>query len=136
VAVPAAARAHTEAGAEAFVKFYMEQANVAWTKPDPTVLPPLSDSGCLSCKDIQSTAVSLKDKGQRYVSNPVTVTKVGAFGGAPKGQQYVRLFMTQHKVDVVDTKGGVVLTDPEKKLVRTAGVVWEGASWQMYDIGE
>ena len=134
--IPEAARAHTEAGAEAFVKFYMEQANRAWTEPNASVLPPLSDAGCLSCKDIQATAEDLKTSGQRYVSRPVTVTRVAAFGGAPPPQQYVRLFMTQHKVDVVDSNGLVVLTDPNKALVRTAGVIWEGSSWRMYGIAE
>lgn len=136
VQIPAAARAHTAAGAEAFVKFFMEQANRAWMEPNAELLPPLSDPGCLSCKEIQRTAASLVRDGQRYVSTPVTVTRVAAFGGAPKGQQYVRLFMTQHKVDVVDATGKVVLTDPKRSLARTAGVIWEEASWRMYDIGQ
>ena len=134
--IPPAARAHTKAGAEAFVRFFMETANRAWAQPNSTLLPPLSDPGCLSCRDIQKTALALVRDKQHYVSNPVTVTKLVAFGGAPKGQQYVRLFMTQHKVDVVDAKGKVVLTDPRKALARTAGVIWEGSSWRMFDIGE
>ena len=96
VQIPEAARAHTEAGAEAFVRFFMEQANAAWVQPNASLLPPLSDAGCLSCKDIQATALSLVNNGEHYLSDPVTVTAVTAFGGAPKGQQYVRLFMTQH----------------------------------------
>lgn len=136
VQIPAAARAHTEAGAEAFVKFFMDQANRAWMEPNAALLPPLSDPGCLSCKEIQRTAASLVRDGQRYVSAPVTVTRVAAFGGAPKGQQYVRLFMTQHKVDVVDATGKVVLTDPKRSLARTAGVLWKGESWRMYGIAE
>ena len=136
VQIPEAARAHTEAGAEAFVEFYMDQANKAWVQPDATLLPALSDPGCLSCKEIQKTAASLVRNGQRYVSQPVTVTRVTAFGGAPKGQQYVRLFMTQHKVDVVDATGKVVLTDPKRSLARTVGVIWEGTSWRLYDIGQ
>jgi hypothetical protein len=136
VKLPPEATKHTEKGAEAFVKFYMDQANTAWTTPDTTLLPPLSDTGCLSCKAIQETAVSLKKKGQRYAANPVTVTSVTAFGGAPKGQQYVRLLMDQHKVNVVDSTGKVVLTDPAKKLARTAGVVWKGGTWLMYDLAQ
>ncbi|WP_457253095.1 DUF6318 family protein [Pedococcus sp. P5_B7] len=135
VQIPAAARAHTKAGAEAFVRFYMEQANRTWVEPNATLLPALSDSGCLSCKEIQKTAAELVRDGQHYVSDPVTVTRVAAFGGAPTGQQYVRLFMIQHKVEVVDSTGRVVLTDPKKSLARTAGVIWEETSWRMYDIG-
>jgi hypothetical protein len=135
VQIPEAARAHTKAGAEAFVKFYMDQANRAWVEPNATLLPALSDSGCLSCKSIQQTAAALVRDGQHYVSDPVTVTRVAAFGRAPKGQQYVRLLMIQHKVEVVDSTGKVVSTDPRESLARTAGVIWEGTSWRMYDIG-
>ena len=134
VKLPPEATKHTEKGAEAFVEFYMGQVSEAWTRPDPTLLPPISDPGCLSCKDLQKTATDLKAKGQHYAANPVTVTKVVAIGGAPKGQQYVRLFMDQHKVNVVDANGKVVLTDPAKKLARTAGVIWEGDSWLMYGL--
>ena len=35
VEVPAAAREKTEKGAEAFVRFFFEQVNQAWTDPDP-----------------------------------------------------------------------------------------------------
>ena len=136
VQIPEAARAHTEAGAEAFVKFYMETANRAWVEPNATLLPPWSDSGCLSCKEIQKTAVALVRDGQHYESSPVTVTRVAAFDGAPKGQQYVRLFMTQHRVNVVDTAGKVVLTDPKQSLARTAGVIWKETSWRMYGIAD
>jgi hypothetical protein len=44
--------------------------------------------------------------------------------------------MDQHKVNVVDSKGRVVLTDPAKRLARTAGVVWKGDSWLMYDLAQ
>ena len=76
----------------------------------------------------------LEAKGQHYASTPATVTRVVAFGGAPKGQQYVRLFMTQHKVDVVDSEGRVVLTDPNEGTCPDSGSHLEGGSWRLYDI--
>ncbi|HEX6055946.1 MAG TPA: hypothetical protein VFY98_09055, partial [Intrasporangium sp.] len=36
--IPKAARPNTQAGAEAFAKFYYEQVAKAWMKPDPALL--------------------------------------------------------------------------------------------------
>ena len=35
VEIPAAAREKSEKGAEAFVRYFFDQVNVAWTKPEP-----------------------------------------------------------------------------------------------------
>jgi hypothetical protein len=83
---------------------------------------------------LNATAVQLEKDKQKYVSNPVTVTKVLPAGESAKGVQLVRLFMDQHKVDVVDETGKVVLTDPVKKLVRTVGAEWKDGSWRLYDM--
>ena len=133
VDIPAAARAHTPKGAEAFVKFFLEQAALAWTRPDATLIMPLSDPGCLSCKDLQKTASELVTKGQRYRSSPISIQSVVAVGGF-KDQTHVHVQMTQKKVDVIDSQGAVVLTDPYQKLTRTVGLVWKGDSWRLYGI--
>jgi hypothetical protein len=44
--------------------------------------------------------------------------------------------MIQHEVDVVDSSGRVVLTDPRAELVRSAAVLWKGDAWEMYGIAE
>ena len=134
VKIPAAAQKHTPEGAEAFVRFYIDQLNEAWTQPDSKRLPPLSDPDCIACKSLQETAVSLTQKKQKYASNPVTVTKTVPLDTSPKGIQLVRLFMDQHKVDVVDSSGKVVLTDQAKRLARTVGVTWRGDSWLLFDM--
>jgi hypothetical protein len=134
VKLPPEATKHTEKGAEAFVRFYIDQLNEAWTRPDSKRLPPLSDPDCIACKSLQETAVSLAQKREKYASNPVTVTKVVPVGKSPKGIQLVRLFMDQHKVNVLDSSGKVVLTDQAKELSRTVGVTWKGDSWLLFDM--
>jgi hypothetical protein len=134
VKLPPEATKHTENGAEAFVRFYIGQLNEAWTRPDPNRLPPLSDPDCVACKSLQETAVSLTQKKQKYTSDPVTVTEVVSLETNPEGVQLVRLFMDQHKVDVVDSTGKVVLTDQAKKLARTVGVTWGEGSWLLFDM--
>ena len=133
VDIPAAARAHTPEGAEAFVRFFLEQAALAWTKPDASLIPPLSDPGCLSCKDLQKTATELVAKRQRYRSSPISIQSVVSVGGF-KEQTHIHVQMTQKKVDVIDAKGAVVLTDPYQKLTRTVALTWKGDQWILYDV--
>lgn len=133
--LPADARKHTPEGAVAFVKYYLEQINEAWTKPSVGLLPPLSDDGCLSCKGFEKTANDLVTKKQRYASTPSSFTSVKAFPGAPSGRQYVRVIGTQHKVDIVDSQGRVVSTDPQEKIAATTMAIWKGGRWLLYDMG-
>jgi hypothetical protein len=130
--LPPEARKHTPEGAAAFVKYYIEQLNLAWTTPDSSLLPPLSDPECIACKNLNDTAVQLERDKQHYTRDPVTVTKVVPLSENGKGVQLVRLFMDQHKVDVVDSAGKIVLTDPKKKVARTVGTTWVGKSWQLF----
>ena len=111
----------------------MEQVAEAWTKPDDSLIPALSEPGCLSCRDLQETAQELVQKKRRYASNPVAIKSVTAVGDVA-GQTQVRLLMTQLKVDVVDASGAVVMTDPRQELARTTAVVWRGDRWLLYDI--
>ena len=49
VEVPAAAREQTEKGAEAFVRFFFDEVNQAWTKPASGLVAGQSESGCQFC---------------------------------------------------------------------------------------
>jgi hypothetical protein len=135
VQIPAAARAHTEAGAEAFVRFYMEQVNVAWTRPQPGLLPELSDEGCLACKGFEETAIDLTSKGRRYQRTPASFASIKAIDGAPRGRQLVHVTGTQHRVNIVNLSGSVVSTDPEERIAVNAMAVWKGEKWLLYDMG-
>jgi hypothetical protein len=133
VKVPAVAQKHTPEGAEAFVRFFVEQSNDAWTRPDDTLLPPISDPGCVACRGLQSTAEELVAKKQHYVSAPVTDIRTTAVDGAKPGQQMVRLLAKQNMVQVLDASGTVVRTDPAMDLARTVLVTWGDGQWRVFD---
>ena len=134
VEIPEAARAHTEAGAEAFVKFFVEQSNVASMTADTSILPPLSDPSCKSCSALQHEVADLKARGHHYLTEPVRISQVTAIGGAPAGQQFVRLQLIQNLADVVDASGKKVSTDPETRLARTTSLKWTGDRWLVFGI--
>lgn len=133
--VPVAARQHSEAGAEAFVRFYIEQLNVAWTTPRAGLLRALSDPGCKSCAAFEATASRLAAAGQHYAVSPVTVASVTAYGGAPAQEQLLRTIGAQNRADVVDHAGRTVSTDPLEPMKWDVLLGWEGATWRVLDLG-
>lgn len=68
--VPAAARAHTNQGAQAFAEFYLAQLNKAWSLPDPEAIRPYATASCKTCAAYVKTAESLRDAGEKYDRPP------------------------------------------------------------------
>ncbi len=128
VAIPAAARVKSDKGAEAFVRYFFDQVNVAWTTPDPRAIESNSEEGCKSCASLATTAAELKSKGHKYASRPVTVADTKLVPGAPAGQKYFETDLQQHRVDVVDPSGRVVLTDEKSDAAEDGRSDLEGRS--------
>ena len=134
VQIPEAARAHTEAGAEAFVKFFMDQVSEAWTRPATGLILPLGEAGCLSCQSFEDTAAGLVKRSERYAKRPSTTVSAQAVpGGGPR--QLVHLVLQQHRVDVVDVSGKTVLTDSRKRFSVDAELNWGKGRWWLHDMG-
>lgn len=131
--IPVAARAHTPAGAVAFVRYFIEQSNEAWTQPEAGLLPRLSDRDCIACKALEDTAVELVARHQRYVGDPVTIQSLRPVPGTNRDAQLVKLAARQNRVNVVDAAGSVVRTDGQRILDRTVAVHWEEEGWVLFD---
>ena len=129
--IPAAARAHTPAGAEAFVRYFYIQINTAWTKPSAGLISALSSPGCKSCAELEATAAELVQKKQHYDGAPVTIVSVGGLGEESPGHPDVLVEFIQEHRDVIDASGHVALTDERKqgKFVATLG--WSSRGWSV-----
>ena len=132
--IPAAAREQTPAGAEAFVKYFFTQFNVAWTEPRPGLIKSLSDPQCQFCQKAESAATDLAGHGERYASDPVSLKTVDAFGGAPKGQQFVAIRHVQNAVKVVNGTGSVVTSDPRAENDFYVTLRWKGDRWTLLEM--
>lgn len=132
--IPAAARKKTDAGAEAFVKYFFDQFNVAWTKPEPGLIKSLSDPECQFCKKTEDTAKFLAKEGQKYKSDPATFVSAEVFGGASESEQFTDVRLTQNRVDIVDRDGKVVATDPKKALHYYVTLRWSGDRWRLLEL--
>jgi hypothetical protein len=131
--VPAAARAHTPEGAEAFVRYFYDEINRAWTSPEAGIVLQLGVSECQSCKAFDDTAAELVAKKHRYATRPVTVESARATNEGPTGQQYVAAKLHQHRVNIVDMAGTVISTDDDEIFDSTVALVWKGGEWKVFD---
>ena len=116
--VPAAAREKTDAGAEAFVKYFFDQFNVAWTKPEAGLISSLSTKDCKFCSTTETQAKWLVDNKQRYDKLPVTLLDMEAIAGAPDGQIYLTGTLRQNATNIVE---GPVLSRGRMRRSRCQG---------------
>lgn len=99
--IPAAARSHSRAGAEAFGRFYMEQVNQAFTQADPNALVGLARPTCKTCSSFLAGAKELRAKGIHHQG--VSITVEGSPANAySSNRAVIQIFVTQHSVPVVD----------------------------------
>lgn len=133
--VPPAARAKTVDGAVAFVRFYIDQVNKAWTTPDATLLPPLSEEGCKSCAGIQQTAASFARKGFHYDTQPLTIISITARQHSEPPRIWVDAELRQNQANEVDHTGVVSTPHPADQASRVIVVIWQEERWLLYGIG-
>jgi hypothetical protein len=132
--IPAAARAHTPTGAEAFVRYFHDQLNVAWGQPRAGLLAPLSLPGCKTCRTAEDTAGSMVPKHQRMRGDTVRIESVNAGSREQNGDQTVVVTGAQLQTSVVDARGRKVRDIPADKLRLLATTRWTATGWRMSEI--
>ncbi|NHA68746.1 DUF6318 family protein [Phycicoccus flavus] len=133
--IPAAARKQTDAGAEAFVRYYIAQSGRAWTKPDPSLLDGLSTRQCSSCSRLSDVAADLASKKQRYDASPIRISKMKTIRSSSSEVAF-EASLVENAVRVVDRKGSTVDSYPERRIVRAISTVWRDERWLLNGIGE
>ncbi len=132
--LPAAAREHSAAGAEAFVRFFYRQMNRAWTQPAAGLIPPLCLSSSKSCAGIERVASQLVRDRQHYDGDPLTISLVVPLGAGSPPTIAVDVQGRQEKRDVIDDQGKVVLTDLRKPAHFEVELVWLDDGWRVATI--
>ena len=129
---PAAAKKQTDAGAVAFVEYYWEALNYAWTRPDPNILRGLSVEDCTSCKSLQNAAIEYTNLGQRFNRPPVELkSSILVFNTA--GQAQVETSLVRTDASLTDASGETLLTNVETLAIRMVRVEWL-KKWQIVHV--
>lgn len=132
--LPAAAKAHTKAGAKAFVAHFLHEFNAGWTIPDAQRIARLcNESTSRSCAAYVKTAEDLKTKGHRYRADPVSVERLIVLNPVD-GRHRVDFQGHQERSSVVDASGRVVLTDPREPSHWMFFLDWGTGGWLVHDV--
>jgi Family of unknown function (DUF6318) len=128
--IPVAARAHTPAGAEAFVRYFYSQLNVAWSKPQAGLISALSVPTCKTCLAFEGTAADLASKHQHYRDDVFVVKSVGSIG-----ESEVLVVGTQPPGAVVNNNGSVVKSRTQAQPAKfSVTVAWSSQGWRISEI--
>jgi len=112
--IPAAARAHTIAGAEAFVRYFIERWNVAWTGPHTGILFPMCQASSNACTALEKSAARLTNAGHRYDGSPVTIRYIGVLDATNPDKYEVLANLVQERRNEIDGAGKIYVTDKRK----------------------
>ncbi|WP_345508527.1 DUF6318 family protein [Terrabacter aeriphilus] len=103
-AIPAAARARTQSGAEAFAAYYLRQVDRAFTTGSIEPLRGLSGPGCTICEAFISSTRELAGKGWHHEPPSLSV-KSAAANSFSRQKSAVVVFVRQNSVAIVDRSG-------------------------------
>lgn len=132
--IPAAARAHTPAGAAALVRYFHDQLNVAWRQPRVGLLPPLSLPECKTCTALEDNAADLVAKHQHVSGDPVRIDATDVSDTASNGDQRVIITGVQLRTSVVDSNGKKVRDIAAAKIRSVATTRWTASGWRVSEI--
>ncbi|WP_141788827.1 DUF6318 family protein [Oryzihumus leptocrescens] len=127
--MPAAARAHTPAGAEAFARYFFAQFNASLQQAKPDLLGGLASDACKSCQAFIDTAVEYRTNGQHYSGEPFTVATVGAIDQQGNDETRVLVSGVQHPGAVVDASGKIVQQTKYQKGQFSVHLKWINGAW-------
>ncbi|WP_436002924.1 DUF6318 family protein [Knoellia sp. LjRoot47] len=133
--VPAAAKARTEAGALAFLDFFVAEVNRGQTSPGSVDLSTLSDKDCIACKKLQGNLQEYVDNGWSVKQAPVVISNA-ALANAPNEERVIVNF-TYKQLPVAYYKDGTEVGKLKATTTKNAAALrWGGAAWQIYDMEE
>lgn len=132
--LPAAARARTAAGAEAFSRHYFDALNTAWTTTDADILRALSAASCKTCTLYIKTADDLRQKGLHYAGPSGFVGAAIPLPGATPSIQYIEIAYRQNSATIIDATGRVTEKVPVLGSFIVATTQWSSSGWRMAKI--
>ena len=133
--IPAAAQAHTNAGAEAFVRFYFGSLNESWSLANSAPIRPLALTTCRTCANFVATAEALSKRKQHYAGPALEVGPMISLPESTSSQVVVQMALTQKSIKILDEVGSVVRSAPEARDLVEAVVSWTDVGiWRIAEI--
>lgn len=134
--VPDAAKAHTQKGAENYLRHYYDSMHLAYTTPKAGELKKLGTPDCLACSKMDADVAALAQKQHRLRYASTTVTELKIEPESLADQVLMTFVVTDSAGDEVDSGGNSVARVEQQSSRHTALVVWQGSGWKIKDIGQ
>ena len=134
-ALPRLAKARSPQGADAFVHFFFEQLNFAFSSSSPETIRALSNSECETCATYEESLTDARSKGRRIEGDSFAVDTVAA---APLQSLGTLVEVTGHVPArrVVNADGKVMQSLPTNGSFHfTVAVKWVSGHWLVSAIG-
>jgi len=129
--LPAAATKHTRAGAEAYVRYYVDVLNYTTTNGDPAALAKISPKDCLGCQSILKVARSNFESGSTVKGGLWTI-KTFARGYPRAGSEQSIITLIDAAPSVVTQGDGTKDTYSGDELHYTIETAWSSdLGWRL-----
>lgn len=125
---PAAAKAHTDAGAAAFALYYLRTVNRLGKNPRTGVLPAFSEPTCNTCANFSQTQTDLVRQRHHFTCEQFIQLRITSSAQSVSG--YTTLTTRQPVCKEVDSTGQTVKTNPSYPETSLAVLgTWKTGRW-------
>jgi hypothetical protein len=129
VTIPPEARAHTEAGAEAFARFFVDTLNQSQVDADPNTLAAISDKSCRGCNVYIDLAEELRTKGHHADVASLKRRAIGVRPDSTADLVNLDILIDESPSRTIARSGRVVESFPAGKLTIRATLRWTRQTW-------
>lgn len=137
--MPAAAKEHTDRGAEAFARYFFEAASRTMETPSPGEIPRLCVPDLSTCTKRDARAKELLAKGHRVSGPEIRVKTVLVIPDTPLPEtyRYVTVALQQLASRRLDSQGRDLgeWTNDSALVVETKQI-WKDSGWLMLELGK
>ncbi|MGL5852006.1 MAG: DUF6318 family protein [Phycicoccus sp.] len=134
VAVPTEAEERTEAGATAFLKFFVRETSEAFWTAESEPIRQISGPKCAACKTFVRLTDELKAKEQRLDERESVMLKGQQARTDSTANRYVfDALIAETASQIIDTNGTVVKKNTPTKWTMRTTITWDGKQWFVED---
>lgn len=134
VVVPEAARAHTQAGAEAFARFYLRATSGAFMTLDLSTVRGLSRQTCGGCRAIEKAIDDQAALGLRVPTVRLSIRASNVQPGGTSDSHIVDVIGEERASDLVDRNGRAVSHLAAMPMWSRVGVMWADGAWRVSEL--
>ena len=134
VSLPPEATQHTEAGAQAFARFYLTVASEAYVTGDARPAMGLVLASCRACVAIATAAEQQHDDGDHPASARFGFRSANVQPNATADRVVVDVVAVERAVPIVDGSGATLRTTTEEPSWTRLTVVWTSSGWKVSDL--